>query len=127
MKKINIGQIFLTNDDKLVTKNDKKSSHKSRFVTVIKKLNEDNLVVLKVYTLKTCDNRVKIEKEAGFKKESVIGENIITHELVNGESKKISLKNGNLKVKKRMIKSSTIDEAINKLSEREKRKLNRAK
>lgn len=127
MKKINIGQVFLTNDDKLVTKNDKKSSYKSRFVTVIKKLNEDNLVVLKVYTSKIADNRVKIEKEAGLKKESVIGENVITHELVNGESKKISLKNGNLKIKKRMIKSSTIDEAISKLSEREKRKLNRAK
>lgn len=133
-KEIKKGSIVSSTDDKLVTNKDQKESKKSRLlaVTSVNK-NTNDLTALKIYThgSKTSDDEVEVLASPKLSKKSVFGKHIITHEEVTAKGKKsierLNEKNGNIKVTTHTVKEKNIDEAISKLSKRERRKLERNK
>ncbi len=132
--KIKKGTIVASADDKLITNKDNKKSKKSRLlaITSVNETTED-LTALKIYTHDSNIKKDEVVVVANPKlsKKSVFGKHIITHEEVKEKGKttikRLNKKNGNIKVTKHTIKESKIDEAIDKLSKREKRKLERHK
>lgn len=133
-KKIKKGSIISSTDDKLVTNKDQKKSKKNRLlaVTSVNKTTND-LTALKIYThgAKTSEDEVEVIANPKLSKKSVLGKHIITHEEVTTKGKKsikrLNEKNRNIKVTKHIVKEKNIDEAISKLSKRERRKLERNK
>lgn len=92
-----------------------------------------DLTAVKIYThgSKISSDEVEVKAVPKLSKKSVFGKHIITHEEVatkGGESvKRLNEKNGNIKATQHKVKEKNIDEAIGKLSKREKRKLERHK
>ncbi|MDE7264505.1 MAG: hypothetical protein K2N64_07575 [Anaeroplasmataceae bacterium] len=133
-KEIKKGTIISSTDDKLVTNKDQKKSNKNRLlaVTSVNKKTED-LTAMKIYThnSKTTADEVEVVADPKLSKKSVFGKHIITHEEVkekgNTSVKRLNKKNGNIKVTEHTIEEKNINEAISKLSKREKRKLERHK
>lgn len=88
---------------------------------------------MKIYThgAKTSEDEVEVIANPKLSKKSVLGKHIITHEEVTTKGKKsikrLNEKNRNIKVTKHIVKEKNIDEAISKLSKRERRKLERNK
>ena len=133
-KEIKKGTIVTSTDDKLVTNKDKRQSKKRRLLAVTS-VNEEtkDLTPVKIYThgSKTSCDEVEVKAVPKLSKKSVFGKHIITHEEVStkgGKSvKRLNEKNGNIKATQHKVKEKNIDEAISKLSKREKRKLERHK
>ena len=128
------GYIVSSTDDKLVTNKDWKQSKKKRLLAVTS-VNEKtkDLTAVKIYThgSKISSDDVEVKAVPKLSKKSVFGKHIITHEEVaakGGKSvKRLNERNGNIKATQHKVKEKNIDEAISKLSKREKRKLERHK
>ncbi len=88
---------------------------------------------MKIYThgSKIGNDEIEVEANPKLFKKSVFGKQITTHEVVKEQgkliAKKLNKKNGNIKTTLHSTKKKNIDDAINKLSNREKRKLKRHK
>lgn len=133
-KEIKKGSVVSSFDDKLVTNKDNKKSKKSRLlaITSMNKKTKD-LTAIKIYTHKNSNSfdNVVVKSTPKLSKKSVFGKHIITHEIIinNGNTsvKRLNEKNGNIKTTPHHIEEKNVDKAINKLSKREKRKLERNK
>ena len=128
------GTIVSSTDDKLVTNKDQKHSKKKRLLAVTS-VNEKtkDLTAVKIYThgSKLAPDEVEVKATPQLSKKSVFGKHIITHEEVTSKSgksvKRLNEKNGNIKATQHKVKEKNLDEAISKLSKRERRKLERNK
>lgn len=133
--KVKVGSIVKTTDDKLVFNKDDRSSNKNRFLSIVSVEQEtDNLLGIKIYTHddNISDDEIIVESNPRLPKQSVFGKHIISHEYVKDKEGKeqmvrLNMENGNLKLTGYSTTSENVNEALEKMSSREKRKYNRNK
>lgn len=130
MEKIKIGTIFETTDDKLVTNKDTRTSKKKRKLVITSVDKNEDLTGMKIYTHNnniSLDDIV-VKSNPPLPKKSVFGKHIITHEYIDEKNvSRLNIKNGNLKQTNYSVYEDNVLEGIEKISNREKRKLNRNK